>query len=46
MLSEALDKFFRKNFFSTLFTKKKKLKVTKFQFKIICRTRVKNIRTR
>ena len=43
MLPEALDKFFRKNFFSTLFTKKKKLKVTKFKFKIICRTRVKNI---
>ena len=41
----TIDKFFRKNFFSTLFTVKKILKVTKFQFKIICCPRVldKNI---
>ena len=53
MLSEALDKtvikdnwqIFSKKLFQHLIHHKKRLKVTKFQFKIICRSRVldKNI---
>ena len=49
MSSEALDKtvitfgkFFRKKLFQHFIHHKKILKVTKFQFKIICRSRVLN----